>query len=469
MHALNKNTAAADGLTKEGSKRGLTLVGGRPNMPKRSNQMVKEQGGAPKTFRALFNDHRVALFDFLFLILGDDAIAQEKFKALYRRGACRFEKENYSRFAKIWLFQLAQEVLNEQFDEWRRNHVRRDSPMKFLPVDHRLVLILRERCNFSKEEISRIMQISSGAVEKRLMAGRERFGRVHLGWATGNPFSFGEEGKQDSLQKRILVQRALDNEYVEFDSYCEEMVEYRIGLEHIHQHLRSMPTHACPKVEEGWGTKPSSWRDSALFRSPTPIPWHAKLILESFAFCIVGALTVFFLPSILAYYEGSEAKLVKAQAVLPIGNLAKKAVPDSSVERKLALIDANSIRAKFEEADEFSEMEFPSGHHYRRGSAPPAPSRKEASIYRLIVQSESPSQIVSKIQSLLSKNEVKERDRSGAHMPGGVYFDGITTEGNYVKLAEQLRELGPTRTYLNQRRKRKAWERARVIIWVQQI
>lgn len=468
MHALNKNTATADRQSKEGSKRDLALVGGKPNMPKRSKQNAIEQADSPQSFRALFNSHRVAIFDFLYLILGDEAVAQEKFKALYHKGASSYDRDNYSRFAKIWLFQLAQETLNAQFAEWRRNHVRRDSPMKFLPIDQRLILILRERCNFSKEEIARIMQISLGAVEKRLMAARERFARVHLGWATENPFSFGEEGKQDSLRRRILLQRALDNEAAEFERDCEEMKEYRMGMEQIRHHLRSMPTHTCPKVEEDWDAKPSSWRGSALLKPFTPIPWHAKLILESLAFCVVGALTVFFLPSLLAYYEGSEAKLVKAQAVLPIGKIVEERAPDL-VERKLAAIDAEAILAKVEEADEFSDMEFPSGHHYRRGSAPLAPSRKKASIYRLIVQSESPSQIVPKIQSLLSKNEVKERDRSGAHMPGGVYFDGVTTEGNYVKLAEALRQLGPTRTYLNQRRKRKDWEAARVIIWVQQI
>jgi hypothetical protein len=87
----------------------------------------------------------------------------------------------------------------------------------------------------------------------------------------------------------------------------------------------------------------------------------------------------------------------------------------------------------------------------------------------MIVQSPSPRDLIPQVRKLFMSRNVKERESSGRAMPGGVYFDGITTIGSYPEILREIEKLGNTKTYSNQGQKRNPTERARVIVWVQQI
>jgi hypothetical protein len=140
-----------------------------------------------------------------------------------------------------------------------------------------------------------------------------------------------------------------------------------------------------------------------------------------------------------------------------------------TTDRLLAAAEGESELAAPPEKDEFADVEFPSGDGYEAGSAPLAPSRQSAAVYRLIVQSPSPQDLIPHVRSLFTQGNVRERENSGRTMPGGVYFDGITSVGAYPQLLNEIRTLGQTKTYSNPNASRNPNERARVIVWVQQI
>ena len=120
-------------------------------------------------------------------------------------------------------------------------------------------------------------------------------------------------------------------------------------------------------------------------------------------------------------------------------------------------------------ADEFADVEFPSGDGAEMATAPLAPSHQNAAIYRLIVQSPAPQELIPHVKSVFAEKQVREREFSGRVMPGGVYFDGITSVATYPEILREMQKLGQTKTYSNGSARRPATERARVIVWVQQI
>ena len=120
------------------------------------------------------------------------------------------------------------------------------------------------------------------------------------------------------------------------------------------------------------------------------------------------------------------------------------------------------------EQDEFADMEFPSGDGAEYGTAPLAPSRQSATVYRLIVQSPAPQELIPHVRTLFAEKQVRERESSGRVMPGGVYFDGVTSVGAYPQILQAMQKLGQTKTYSSGGAKNPN-ERARVIVWVQQI
>ena len=120
------------------------------------------------------------------------------------------------------------------------------------------------------------------------------------------------------------------------------------------------------------------------------------------------------------------------------------------------------------DGDEFADVDFPSGDGAEVATAPPAPSKQNAAIYRLIVQSPAPQELIPQVRTVFAEKQVRERDISGRVMPGGVYFDGITSVANYPEILHEMQKLGQTKTYSNGSN-RNPNERARVIVWVQQI
>ena len=153
------------------------------------------------------------------------------------------------------------------------------------------------------------------------------------------------------------------------------------------------------------------------------------------------------------------------------GGDEERELPTINAERLLASTDLaeQEMSGKAEEKDEFADITFPSGDAYETGAAPLAPSRQSAAVFRLIVQSPNPRDLIPEMKRLFSEEKVRERESSGRVMPGGVYFDGVTSVGSYAGLLGQIKKLGITKTYSNPSNGRSPEERARLIVWIQQI
>ena len=100
-----------------------------------------------------------------------------------------------------------------------------------------------------------------------------------------------------------------------------------------------------------------------------------------------------------------------------------------------------------------------------------APSREKAAGYRLIVRSPAPADLIPQVRSLFAAKKVRERELSGQKMPGGVFFDGVTTVGTYPQILQAVDKLGvgDAKAYSVPGASKNPGERARVIVWVQQI
>ena len=468
MHALNENQNSAE-ILKEKPDFSLSLISETEAM--RNGPVAKKSREAAQLpLPELFELHREEVYDFLVQLCGKEDVASELLNKVYRQARVRFASEHYQRYARHWFLRLAALALTEQVAVWKRarpGQAAAELPLDFLSQEEAMVLLLRDRMGFPKREIAKVLEITEGAVETRLLAAREGAAKHILSWPSPNPFSFTPRGQYHSLRTRIALNRAMDGETaVEIEG--EEIAAYRRGLERVRTFCEGLESHAAPvvayeppaKARRKPARKATNWR---------ALPWHYKLGFECGAFALVGAIAVFVLPAFLAYYDSGDVTMKKSQASQPILKpVVAQAMISEMGDRDPASLSPPGAQYQPVE-DEFTYAEFPSGDNHLEGSAPLAPSRKGGAIYRLIIQSENPRELIPKIKSLFAASDVTERDRSGSMMPGGIYFDAVTTEADYAKIFSALSAIAPTKPYQNQKRKGRDDERARVIIWVQQI
>lgn len=469
MYALNKNGDQAD-LLKENGEVSLSVVSETSNMraQRPTTAEAKLEKAKRLTLAELFQLASEDLHDFLFQLSGSKEFSAEALLRLFRQAKERFVYENYQRYSRLWLLQLAVPLAQENFVPVARGRGSKPAtPLAFLEFNEACVLVLRDRLGLSKPDAAAVLRITEGAVEQRTMHARERLAQHLQRWNSPNPFSFSARGNLNSLRQRILINKVVDGEstvLVEGD----EALTYRAGIERVRTFLRELPALAAPALEYG-----SAGRSKRSPAAPAPsrwraLPWHVKLGLECSAFGLVGALAVFVLPAFLSYYEDPAGQTRRLQASAPIIRpvATTSVLDDNGVGRGPASMGAQRPEPV---QDEFAYMDFPQGENHLEGSAPLAPSRRGGPIYRLIVQSENPKELVPKIRSLFLASNATERDRSGSAMPGGVYFDAITTEENYTRILSAISAIAPTKPYQNSMRRGQGSDRARLIIWVQQI
>jgi DNA-directed RNA polymerase specialized sigma24 family protein len=471
MHALNEKPNSAENTLGNQEVPVSVFTKAEPAV-KQAKSSLKQKNADVQSLPLpeLFELHREELHDFIIQLVGKEEVAGELLKRVYSQARERFASEHYQKFARIWLLRITVQAVDAQMAEWRRHKTEGlELPLKFLSLDEAKILLLRERMSFSKKEIAMALEITEGAVQQRLMEARERAARHLLRWHSRNPFSFGARGNYQSLKFRILVNRVIDGEAQPAEVSGDEVLLYRRGLEEVRAYFQALVKHAAPVIayeKSSDRVKQAKQQISGRF-SWRALPWHYKLGFECTSFAVVGAMAVFVLPTFLSYYgsnDGDSKRKPSQQMIMK--PLAANAAMD--LNRGPAFHSANDPSYRPVE-DEFAYAEFPSGDNHLEGSAPVAPSRNGGAIYRLIVKSENPRELIPRIKTLFTEKNVTERDRSGSQMPGGVYFDAITTEDNYSNILTELSQIAPTKPYQNNRRKGRGDERARVIIWVQQI
>lgn len=370
-------------------------------------------------------------------------------------------REKFERYADIWLYRLLINFITSRYHKVKRQFETESfaSDICTLKLDQRLILIIRDRIGLDVEQTAAVLQLTPWAVERRTFHAREKLGEHLAIWKGEHPFLSNPE--LSSLHVRVVLNRHLNKELPQELHQLRQAVEYRNGLQEVQNWLRNLPVgEVIVEVPDLKDKKIPLWKKGASEQSFSWIdtPWHYKLVLEGVGFAAAGALAVFLLPMVLSYYN------------------KEPTVPQKPVKKIAQLTGSSTMKKKptlptiFEE-DPFSEVEFPSGHEYHRGAAPLAPSRRKGNIYRLIIQSANPKDLIPQMQRLFADANVSEREDSGREMPGGVYFDGITTEGEYNQIEAALKAMGKTRTFANrpQGRRVSSAAQARVIIWIQQI
>ena len=356
---------------------------------------------------------------------------------------------------KLFRQELFFVALKELQKETLSAHFSPSSPFfyKLLPREF-MLLILRDRFLLPKEEIEAILSCTAGSLGLQLMHVREKFFRV----------LFSKQALSAPLTERIKCNQVLDECAVipfskkqgSFDG-CSSSPYYSC-LQKARTHCQWLKVHPLKKEEFHQLFVLSSKEKNLKLRKKSYkeiYPRGYRLLWEGLSLSILVSFIVIFL------------------AIRSKPNITKESGGFTSLSTKnLKQESPNAtFNVSFKEKDrELVPEEFPLGPSYHKGTADKAPSLQRKTIYRLIMQSENPKEMVPYIKSIFQEAKVKEADRSGNAMPGGIYFDGFTQAKNYSRIYTSLNRIAPTNAYLNKNKKQiRANDKARVIIWVQQI
>jgi predicted DNA-binding protein (UPF0251 family) len=399
------------------------------------------------------------IYDLIFQMFGLESLALRILERVLHRATALSKTERYERYLRLWALSVAVDGIRRAYpkflSECTEDH---EVPFASLTMEEKLLLFLHDRSELSYEEIAGITQIPIGRVGRCLTYAREKVARESLGlhWQ-------GEETL--ALRERLAWNTSPSGaDSTAPAAYLEAMGQAR-------DFVASIPVRRFAEIESSI----RSQKLLPLLGAPNAVrwqdlSWRYKLGFEASFIGALGLLAVIAMPWMLsrvnatAFVEGRFADVF--QAAPPPLSTAQTA--EITADRLLASSDSVEESGRAPEADEFADVEFPSGDTVETGTAPIAPSRQLATVYRLIVQSPSPQELIPHVRDLFAAKQVRERESSGRVMPGGVYFDGITSVGQYKQILFEMQKLGQTKTYSNGG-SRNPQERARVIVWVQQI
>lgn len=407
-------------------------------------------------FLARIESELDGLYDFIFQVFADEQASVAVLQSVLRKAMRRSRSEQYEKYLHLWLFRLAIESIQKKYPKFIAELLpSQEVSFVELSLEEKLVLFLHDRRSFSYEETAAVLQLPVGRIGRSLTYAREKVAKSQgIDWSTSM-----------TLLARAAVNRELsfesDSDYEKALCLACKVVQ-KIPARNFSQIETSikvnqiLPILGTPEV--------ARWQD---------LPWQYKLGMEASALGLVGLLAVIVLPWAFAHIDAGALVEGRFANVLQVEKEAMSSPELEGVTAERLLASANAENADMPadtEEDEFANVEFPSGDAYEAGSAPAAPSRQQAAVYRLIVQSPSPKEMIPYVRTLFAQKNVKERESSGKIMPGGVYFDGITSVGTYPQIVEEMAKLGVgTKTYSNPGQKNRPHERARVIVWVQQI
>lgn len=393
-------------------------------------------------------------YDLIYQVFGDEALSLRVLQSTLKRAMRRSKSERYERYLNLWVTRITVESIRRAYGRFLGERLPgQNVPLEFLALEEKLVLFLSDRARLSDKEVAAVLQIPAGRVGRSLAYAREKVAKEVLGRDWGDEASL-------ALRERISLNRAQEG----------SSRAYLPAIVAAAAYVRELPARRFSEIE-------SSVRQHQLLpilgRQDLvrwqDLSWQYKLGLEASLLGVVGLLAVVVLPWAFAQVNANALVEGRFAEVFRVESLATEPVvmEEITTDRLLASNAGGDESAPAE--DEFANVEFPSGDSYEAGSAPLAPSRQAAAVYRLIVQSASPKDLIPQVRQAFAERNVREREMSGSPRPGGVFFDGITNVGNYPLLVQEMRKLGQTRTYSHPGASKNPNERARVIVWVQQI
>ncbi|RZA08556.1 MAG: sigma-70 family RNA polymerase sigma factor [Proteobacteria bacterium] len=402
------------------------------------------------------------VYDLIHQVFGDEAISLAVLQSTLKRALRRSKKEQYERYLKLWVLRLAVEAIQRAYPRYLAERLPEEViPLEFLSLEEKLVLFLQDRVALTSDEIAGVLQIQAGRVGRSLCYAREKLSWDGLGlrWSDEDHLALRERISFNSSLEQTGRRKA-PWAYLEALRKCREFVVELPTKKFSEIESDVRQTQLLPLLARPEGIR---WQDLA---------WHHKLGLEAGMLGVVGLFAVVVLPWAFnhvnadAFVEGRFAEVFKQEAIVA----EAPEVEGLTADRLLASV--GSPTPDFENAavsDEFADVDFPSGEAYEAGAAAVAPSREKAAVYRLIVQSAAPADLIPQVRNLFAQKNVREREFSGRKMPGGVFFDGVTNVGAYPNILKEVEKLGETKTYSVPGASKNPTERARVIVWVQQI
>jgi DNA-directed RNA polymerase specialized sigma24 family protein len=415
-----------------------------------------------------------ALYDMLMQVFGDEEASQELLQRVLRQARKQYRHEKYDRYLRLWIFRICAQNVQRHYERFLAELPSDgEATFPFLSLEEKLVLTLHDRVGFSYEDTAACLRISVGRAGRSITYAREKLARFLLGveWRRVTAES---DCHLDSLLARVEANRDYQAAVVKKEGGCPSCEQYNDLILKSQTLIRDLPAHRFSEIEKDVRTNKflSIFRKRESFAWST-LPMHWKLGAEISALGLMATAVVFSVPwfmdhvSLHALISGNFSNVVQFTSAVK----QELEVPTINAERLLASSDLSEqeMSAKPEEKDEFADITFPSGDAYETGAAPLAPSRQSAAVFRLIVQSPNPRELIPEMKRLFSEDKVRERESSGRVMPGGVYFDGLTNVGAYPDLLGQIKKLGITKTYSNPANGRSPDERARLIVWIQQI
>lgn len=399
-----------------------------------------------------------AVYDLIHHVFAEEETSLKVLQGFLKRATYRSKHERYERYLRLWVLRIAVEAIQKAYPRFlSEQHSEESVSFDYLSLEEKLVLFLQDRAGLSADEIAGVVQVPVGRVGRSLAYAREKVAEsLGLEWSDADHLA---------LRERMALNCRLEQGSRKAPwTYLEAMRKTR-------EYVVSLPQHRFSTIEASIRQqqllpllgRPEGvrWQD---------LSWQYKLGLEASLLGVVGLLAVVVLPWAFSQVNAdallagriTDAFRRDSQAVVA-------AVPEEITADRLLASTEESGPEVVVEADEFANMEFPDGDSYEAGTAPLAPSRQAAAVYRLIVQSASPKELIPQVRLMLAQKNVREREGSGRNMPGGVFFDGVTNVGTYPLIVQEMQKLGQTKTYSHPGGSKNPNERARVIVWVQQI
>jgi len=397
------------------------------------------------------------IYDLIYQMSGDQTYSLAVLESVLRRATALSKKERYERYLRMWALGITVDSIRRSYPRFLAERADGEEvPFEALNVEEKLVLFLHDRSGLTYEEIAGVTQYPVGRVGRSLAYAREKVAIDLSGKTWEGSFA---------LRERQAWNRSLESEGAP--------ALYAAAMNEARSFVAAMPLRRFAQIETSVRNQkllPLIGRSAERVRW-ADLSWRYKLGLEASFLGAFGLLAVIVLPWTLsrvnttAFVEGRFAEVFQVDT--PAEATAQN--EEITADRLLAVSDPlEGSDARPQENDEFANVEFPSGDSVEAGTAPVAPSRQTATVFRLIVQSPSPAELIPHVRTLFAEKNVRERDSSGRVMPGGVYFDGITSVGEYPKILQEMQKLGQTKTYSNGSSRNPA-DKARVIVWVQQI
>ncbi len=165
---------------------------------------AQAQDEAETLFYGLVRDYHRIVFNYVFRMVGDEALAEDVTQEAYLRAYRGLPKLPPGANHRAWLFRIATNAATDELrrrkrrpvvpllaslglraptesEDRRLGRVTLDEALLRLPAHHRAILNLFEFAEFSAPEVGEVMGISPETARKRRQRAREALGRILRG------------------------------------------------------------------------------------------------------------------------------------------------------------------------------------------------------------------------------------------------------------------------------------------------